>query len=443
MELCLQTSPHLLKGDLKEIEPVDAIYLGEIYCPKKELPLDELVILSRKLKGMGKKVYFSTPVLAVGNGILSRIRDYFQMAKEGIADGVNVNDLGALRIGVREFPKVSLYAGPYLEVRNVTSAKVLTNLGVERFSLPYDLPSDEITRIAKEISVEIFVQGNIPLLVSRRCFLMRAKGMREDNFCHNMCLNDFKEGMKIAPCGSKEPLFELKGKVVYSTKEYSLLEHWDQIKEMGMVAILFEENGHLRPDIYQAYRELLDGKTSYQSPVTTRQYVNGFFFGQVGLEYVGKDRGQRAEVRGKKSEDRAQKTEGRGQKKSNYRSPITNHQINGQLFEELSNLAKKVEQSEKLKDKLKGIDGDVLFEVTDTGEKYLLGVREGKPYGPIAGETEMAPSLWVRAKEDIFLRLIKGDLDPDAAYLLRKIRFKGPFFGAVKLKHILEGLGAI
>ena len=433
MELCLHVPHHLLKDDLKDLEPVDALYLGEVYCPVKEPPINELADLSEKIKARGKRVYLSTPVLPTNSKALSRIRDYFQMAKEGLIDGVSVNDPGALRIGASEYPGVRLYGGPYLEVRNVACAKVLANLGVERFCLPYDLPKEEIKEIVREVKAEIFVQGKIPLLVSRRCFLMRAKGMAEDSPCHTLCL---KEGMKIAPCGSNETLFELKGRVVYSEKEYSLLDHLDQIKELGVAAIRVEENEQLRPEIYQAYRNALNGKSSYQLSAISYQPVNGFFFGQAGLECVGKDRAQ-------STEHRAQSTEHRAQKTNNLSSDICHLSSDvkkGRFFEELSSLARKIGNSQKLREKLEGIDGDVFFEVTDTGERCSLGVREGRPYGPIAGEPEKPPVLRVRAKEEIYLKIIQGKLDPDAAYLLRKIKFKGPFLAAVKLKHILGAI---
>ncbi|MBU1487305.1 U32 family peptidase [bacterium] len=435
MELCLDVPHHLLKDDLGNLEPVDALYLGEVYCPVKEPPINEIADLSQKIKARGKRVYLSTPVLATNSKALSRIRDYFRMAREGLIDGVSLNDPGALRIGASEYPGVRLYGGPYLEVRNAACAKVLANLGVERFCLPYDLLKEEIKEIVREVKAEVFVQGKIPLLVSRCCFLMRAKGMAEDSPCHTLCLDRFKEGMKIAPCGSDKILFELKGRVVYSAKEYSLWDHLDQLKELGVAAIRVEENEQLRPEIYQAYRNALNGKPNPQPRFRNPQSVNGFFFGQAGLECVGEDRARSTE-HGARSTKAILQSAIPGTHEVGAQSTIKK----GRFFEELSSLARKVGHSQKLREKLEGIDGDVFFEVTDTGERCSLGVRQGRPYGPIAGEPEKPPVLRVRAKEDVYLKIIQGKLDPDAAYLLRKIKFKGPFLAAVKLKHILGAI---
>lgn len=277
------------------IESLDSIYLGEVYCAKRgNLSLSRK--LAEKIKGLEKKVYFSTLVMPTNENSLKYIRRYFRLAEEGIFDALCVNDSGALEIGLKEFPQVKIFAGPYLDIRNPSTAKVYADLGVKRIVLPYDLPFSEIAEISKSVAVEIEIlgQGQIPILVSRRCFLMRAKGLKENEPCNFLCKKEYPQGMLISPLDKeKEPLMILGGKVIYSYKNYSLLENLAEVITCGIKSIRIEEWQSFHPEIYQIYRTLLnDGLDKLPenfvrlSEFSPQGLCNGWFFAQEGYRYV-------------------------------------------------------------------------------------------------------------------------------------------------------------
>jgi putative protease len=434
IEMSLQAPYQLLRNHLDSIRPIDSIYLGEIYCEGRMQTPQEMVSICRKIKELGKKVYLVTPVLTTSRTHLRKVRTLFELAGQGIANGVCVNDLGALEIGLREFPDVALFVGPYIEVRNTRCAKIFESFGVNRILLPYDLSKDAIHEITKDIKVEveIMVHGPIPLMVSRRCLLRRAKGLpHKDGACKiDPLCKTYPNGMDITESNSEVPIFTLGGRVLYSKKTYCLFEHIDEIGQLGVRAVRFEEWNMLQEDMYYAYKKRLSGEDTKRGlGISSNGFANGFFFGVEGLRYVNK-------------RESAPENETRLSDDTGWRpTPTLDEDQEGVLYRELLELVSRVQKHPTILKKIKDIKREiVLFEVVDTGERCFIEVKNGATFGPVRGEPRTPPSLVAQAKEETFLRLLRGELDPDAAYLLRKIRFKGPFFGAVRLKHILSSM---
>ena len=108
------------------------------------------------------------------------------------------------------------------------------------------------------------------------------------------------------------------------------------------------------------------------------------------------------------------------------------------LFEELSKIVERAKNNEKCLKAIADIKEKTIFiEATDTGEKCYFQVKEGSIIGPFKGDFE-SPDVKLIAPEDVFLRIWKGEMDPDAGYLLGRVKIKGSFFDAVKVKNVFE-----
>ena len=293
MELAAYLPPFLLRGlnKFEFLKPLDSIYTGEIYCDRKHEDMESLLQIVAHIKHEGKKVYISTPVLLSTDEVLKNVYKHFEWAEEGIVDAVLVNDLGALEIGIKEYPTVPIFLGPFIDIRNALCAKVFQNFGAKRIALPYDLPLNDVKEIVKsvDLEVEIQVHGAIPLLVSRRCYLMRAQGIKEGGFCKFLC-EKYKDGMEIATVNSDYPFLTLGGRVAYSSKDFCLLESIPQIKKSGVKVLRIEEWNSLRPEIYQIYKSVIEGENIEGKLLTLEKLsphglCNGWFFGSEGYKY--------------------------------------------------------------------------------------------------------------------------------------------------------------
>jgi len=294
MELAAYIPALLLKDteDFNWANPLDSVYIGEVFCEKREDSSLFLKIAS-KLRDKGKKVYISTSIMPTNDQALRRIRDFFEMANAGIFDAVCVNDAGALQVGLEEYSQVTIHVGPYLVgIRNYGSAKIFEKLGVKRIAVPHDFPMCDVSNIAKntKVEIEIFVHGPIPLITSRRCLLLRAYGTREGESCGLLC-ESLKRGMPVATLDSNDSLLILAGTTGYSAKDYCLIEYVSLIKDLGLNAVRIEEWNHLRPEIYQAYRKAVDGDEIEDSlsaikKSATDGLCNGWFFEKEGHIYV-------------------------------------------------------------------------------------------------------------------------------------------------------------
>lgn len=284
MEICIQIPHDLVNNEnLKSLNSVDAVYLGEIYCSRK-INLDELIKKIQIIKNHGKRVYLSTPVIPSDKFSIKIIKKYFELVENDMADAVSVNDLGALELGLRS--DSNIFVGPYLDTRNINSAKIFERFkNVKRISLPYDLPIGDIKEIIENTNfgIETQIHGSIPLLVSGRCFLKRASGLSDPEDCGMLCRN-YPDGMDISTLDS-ELSFIIAGKVIYGGKDYCLLEHLDKIKDLKLSAVRMEEWNKIHPDIYKIYKEGIDGKMN-TAIENTENLCNGWFFGKEGYKYI-------------------------------------------------------------------------------------------------------------------------------------------------------------
>lgn len=110
----------------------------------------------------------------------------------------------------------------------------------------------------------------------------------------------------------------------------------------------------------------------------------------------------------------------------------------GTIFAELRKIVEKAKGNKRCMEGLADVkEKAILIQATDTREKCYFMVKDGAILGPFEGEPSKI-SLRIEGKESAILDIWAGRLDSDAAFLLRKVKVKGSFYDATKLKNLFE-----
>ena len=148
-------------------------------------------------------------------------------------DGLILSDLGLAYIIRNKYPDIELHASTQMSVNSPAALKILKNLGFCRVVPAREMSKKELTALCKEaekidMDVEVFVHGALCMCLSGQCLLSSVLGGRSGN-----------RGLCAGPC--RLP-FSAKGGTGYdlSLKDLSLLEHIDELKEMGVSSLKIE-----------------------------------------------------------------------------------------------------------------------------------------------------------------------------------------------------------
>ncbi|AEV35323.1 Peptidase family U32 [Pseudovibrio sp. FO-BEG1] len=232
--------------------PVERVYIGEVICGKR-MPFNDKVWpeIYERLANAGKTVVFSTIALPV------TVRDRKSISALS-EDGelVEANDIA----GVHKRSGQPFVGGPFLNIYNEQTAKVLMNLGMETFCPPVELPMKSVEAIAQalpDLTIELFAFGRLPLAVSGRCYHARAHKLHKDN-CQFICDRD-PDGMDVTTLDDQKFL---------AANGIQTLSHSVQAITMNRDELLTKGIGRLRLSpqdidmlaVIEIYRDLVDGK---------------------------------------------------------------------------------------------------------------------------------------------------------------------------------------
>lgn len=176
---------------IAEEADIDRVYLGEVVCGKR-MPFTDAIWpdIMEMLTKAGKQVVLS----GLAQPVNKREREILRQ-QAGYDMPIEINDLSMVpgRAG-QEFT-----AGPFLNVYNEASLRLLADRGATAWCPPVELPLVSIQKIAAlvpEVDIELFAFGRLPLALSSRCYHARAHGLRKDA-CQFVCDRD-PDGMNIA-----------------------------------------------------------------------------------------------------------------------------------------------------------------------------------------------------------------------------------------------------
>jgi len=287
--------------DLREsdLSAYDAVYLGNIYCRLFEdnflERMDDLKEGIARVKDLGLRAYV-TSYGAPRNDALPKVQIALETAATAGADGIEVHNLGVLRMVHEQFPGMPAHVGGFANVYTDAGAEVLREYGVVRFTPNYEISLDEVGDIARGagIPAELQVHGKMPLGVSDYCFLLEYEQHWPEK-CPVLCQKQLflKQG---------DWAMRSVGKGVLSGKDLCMLEHLPALMAAGHRVFRIEaayETPEYRLKIAQIYRVALERALAGDETVdesawqvirehTAVGLCNGFYFGRTGSDYVGK-----------------------------------------------------------------------------------------------------------------------------------------------------------
>ena len=209
---------------------------------------------TKSLHRMGRKIY------AALNTVFqeSECESYWRLlsfVEHSGADGVIVQDLGALRLCQQFFPKMRLHASTQMNVSSARAANLLGSAGVKRVVLSRELTAEEIrdVRAGCNIELEVFVHGSLCASESGLCLFSSYLGGKSANrgLCAQACRRRYTAEL---PGGDESGYY-------FSPCDLQLVERVPELEEAGVNC--FKIEGRMKSAEYvgavvAAYRFAID-----------------------------------------------------------------------------------------------------------------------------------------------------------------------------------------
>jgi collagenase-like PrtC family protease len=237
--------------------PVDIVYLGEAVCSKRRaLRPDDWLAVAEQLAQAGKEVVLSTLALIEAESELGALR-------RAVANGrfpVEANDTAALNM-LSAAAGARFVAGPYLNVYNGETLKLLRELGAGRWVLPVELSRDMLAALQAcrpdGLETEVQVFGHLPLALSARCFTARARHLPKDD-CEFRC-RDYPDGLALTTREGKRFL-TINGIQTQSGSSCNLVGALPELKRLGIEVARLSPQSQDMDKIVQLFHAALVGE---------------------------------------------------------------------------------------------------------------------------------------------------------------------------------------
>lgn len=262
--------------------PVDRVYLGETVCTRRhEVRHAQWLEIAQMLRGAGKEVVLSTPVLVESDTDIAWMRrvcaqdDYL----------VEANDLGAVRC-MEGRPFVG---GPHLNVYHADTLAWLAGLGAAGCVAPVEMDGGTLAALAAArptgMRLEAFVWGRLPLAFSARCFTARHHRLRKDS-CAFRCM-DYPDGL-VAATGEGQAFFTLNGVQTQSATCLDLCGEAPAMARMGVGMLRVSPHSSGTLAVVQQLAAMRAGERapapSGIAPAGARP-CNGYWHGSAGIAW--------------------------------------------------------------------------------------------------------------------------------------------------------------
>lgn len=266
--------------------PLDSVCLGEVVCSKRApLFAPFLPAVVARLERAGKDVVRSTLALVMSPEEMA--------AQRAVADHggglVEANDLGCAAL-LQGRPHA---IGPFVNVYNEGTLRVLAARGAVRVTLPFELSAENLRALAAaagDTELEVQVFGRVPLAISARCYHARLHGLTK-SACRYVCDRD-PDGLSVETLDGA-PFLALNGTQTLSHALGRLTGELSELAAMGIRRFRLSPQRVDMVAVARVYRDLLDGRL--ETDAAERRLAelapfappaNGFWHGTEGARQV-------------------------------------------------------------------------------------------------------------------------------------------------------------
>ncbi len=245
----------------------------------------------------GVKVYVTVNTL-IKNSEISELEKYIKELNDINADGVIVQDFGALSVIRTVAPELPVHASTQMTATSVEDVKFLENLGFTRVVLARELSAEQIRHISAntECEIEVFVHGALCMSYSGQCLMSSILGGRSGN-----------RGRCAQPCRLPYTLEDGNKAVngfLLSPKDLCLVIRLKELKDAGVASLKIE--GRLKRAGYVStvvgiYRKCLDRNITADAATVKelsdafgRGFTTGFFGGEKGRQMMSTENSSNA-----------------------------------------------------------------------------------------------------------------------------------------------------
>jgi collagenase-like PrtC family protease len=236
---------------------VDRVYVGELFCAKRLIPLRAFEESVKVLEDAGKQAVFSTLALPSGEDDFTAAAPYVECVRT-----VEVNNLGFIPWLAENFPDREMVAGPLCNLYNRDDLEIVRDWGCSGVSLRIDLMPETVTDLCGNgvLPAEVFLHGRPVLAFSWRCYAARFAGRAADA-CGHVCRE--QDGLVMRNLEGADG-FVIDGPAVLSGQVVSTAEQAPGYAEAGAAfGRLWLSPGEIGP-VAAAYADLLRSSGSIE-----------------------------------------------------------------------------------------------------------------------------------------------------------------------------------
>ncbi len=206
----------------------------------------------------GKKVYLTVNTL-MKEQELQELPQYLLPYYRAGLDAVIVQDIGAIAVIKKQFPKLEVHASTQMAITSVEGVQLLESLGIRQVVPARELSLAEIRQITQhtEVRMECFIHGAICYSYSGKCLFSSLIGGRSGN--RGRCAQPCRLPYDVMQ--EKRQLNDEREQYVLSMKDMCTIELLPQMIEAGISS--FKIEGRMKRPEYVAgvtrlYRKYID-----------------------------------------------------------------------------------------------------------------------------------------------------------------------------------------